>query len=51
MKHSFPTCARFLFVLLMFGSVITNYAQTKNLDSLKTAAAEQQGKDKALTLL
>lgn len=51
MKKQTPSCSLILFVLLLAASAIHSYAQTKNLDSLKTAAAAQQGKDKALTLL
>lgn len=51
MKKQTPSCSLILLVVVLAASSIRSYAQTKNLDSLKTAAAAQQGKDKALTLL
>ena len=51
MKKQTPSCSLILLVVVLAASSINTYAQTKNLDSLQSAAAAQQGKDKALTLL
>ncbi|MFN8887855.1 MAG: tetratricopeptide repeat protein, partial [Cyclobacteriaceae bacterium] len=50
MKQASPSSIA-LSVLLALGLAFSTFAQTKNLDSLQSAAAAQQGKDKALTLL